>query len=149
MSLGFTVHGVPAPQGSLVRNRHGGMRHSNKRTLPWREAIAARAAEEMNGRDLLWGPLFVYVVFVMPRPKSHYRANGELRADAPIYHTLTPDSDKLLRNLGDALTGVAIHDDKQIAEWHCEKVYGQPARAIVQVKPLYEGRALSRVERAA
>lgn len=143
MSLGFTVNGIPVPQGSLVRTRHG-VRNANKNTKPWRATVTARAAEEMRGCPLLWGPLYAHVVFVMPRPKSHHRANGELRPDAPIYHTGTPDLDKLQRAIGDALTGTAIHDDKQIAEWHCEKVYGHPARAIIQVKPLYEGQAVSR-----
>jgi crossover junction endodeoxyribonuclease RusA len=140
VSLAFVVPGVPAPQGS--KNPYGG--EANPRTRPWRAAVSAAAAEEMHGKELLWGPLYAHVVFVMPRPKSHYRANGELRPDAPIYHAGTPDLDKLQRAIGDSLSGIAIHDDKQIAEWQCEKVYGHPARAIIQVKPLYEGLAVSR-----
>jgi Holliday junction resolvase RusA-like endonuclease len=49
----------------------------------------------------------------------------------------TPDLDKLCRAIGDALTGVAILDDKQIAWWDVMKHYGSQACAVIAIEALY------------
>ena len=48
MVVAFTVLGEPAPQGSKVRNRYGGIRESNPRTRPYRQAVAAEAQIAME-----------------------------------------------------------------------------------------------------
>lgn len=131
----FTVHGIPAPQGSKAP--YGG--ESNPRTRPWRAAVAAVAAETMNGQPLLTGPLKLQVVFVFPRPKSHTgtgRNDGVLKASAPLFHSVKPDTDKLLRAIGDSLSGTVIRDDAQIATVTASKLYGEPACARIVVERL-------------
>lgn len=145
----FTVLGVPAPQGSKVANRFGGFREANPATGPWRAAVAWSASIEvtrrgMAGLPLLDGPLHVTARFYFPRPKSHYRTGkhaGELRPDAPVFHSSKPDADKLARALGDSLSGVLIRDDARIAEWSIVKLYGEPARAEIRVARLLEDAA--------
>ncbi len=81
----------------------------------------------------------VTVTFVFPRPKSHYRTGknaGILRDDAPLYKDSTPDTDKLERAIGDALTGVVFSDDAKVAWWDARKMYGDRAEAIVTVEVL-------------
>ena len=136
--VAFTVHGVPAPQGS--KNPWGG--EANPRTRPWRAAVSAAAAEEMGEEGVLLGPVEVRVTFRFPRPKAHYRTgkNADLLRDtAPTFHTSYPDLDKLQRAIGDSLTGVVLRDDKQIARWVVAKEYGDQALAHVYVSPLEEG----------
>jgi crossover junction endodeoxyribonuclease RusA len=85
------------------------------------------------------GPVSTQVTFIFPRPKSHYRTGRyqfDLRSDAPEYHSSKPDTDKLLRAIGDALTGIVVRDDSQIAHLSAYKVYGAPASAVVDVVPL-------------
>lgn len=129
--LRFTTIGIPAPQGS--KNRFGG--EDNPRTKPWRLALAADA--QAAGATLMDGPLTGIVYFYFPRPKGHYRTGkhaGQLRPDAPMSVGGKPDLDKLLRAVGDALTGVAYRDDAQIASWVAFKRYGEPARAEVLIR---------------
>ena len=89
---------------------------------------------------MIEGPVEVQAHFVFPRPKSHYHSSkkrqGELRGDAPLWHTSAPDLDKLQRAIGDALAGVVIRDDAQIARWRVSKSYGQTPRAMITVIPL-------------
>jgi Holliday junction resolvase RusA-like endonuclease len=59
----------------------------------------------------------------MPRPKKHFRANGELRDDAPTYHTQAPDIDKLSRSILDALKGISWRDDGQVSYKLASKQY--------------------------
>jgi crossover junction endodeoxyribonuclease RusA len=131
----FDVHGVPAPQGSktVARTKSGRsfVRDDNPATAPWRSAVAAAAADATEGEPLT-GPVQLDVVFLFPRPRSHYRTNGQLKPSAPFHCPKRPDLDKLLRALGDALSGVALVDDAQIVAVRASKSYG-PARAVIDL----------------
>lgn len=132
----ISVPGIPAPQGSKVRNRYGGVRESNPNTMPWRGLVTTKAAETMRGRPPLATPVHVNVRFTFPRPKSHYRSGKhalELRHDAPTWCDKKPDLDKLQRAIGDSLSGVAIRDDSRIVSWDAVKVYGDSAGCEITV----------------
>lgn len=148
----FTVAGVPAPQGSKVRTKWG-VREDNPHTRPWREAVAWSATQAMLGGDPdgrsrvleighpLTGPLELEATFFFPRPKSHYRTGkhaGQLRPDAPIHCATKPDTDKLLRAVGDAITGIVCRDDSQLVSVTGRKLYGTP-RAVVTVREVARG----------
>jgi Holliday junction resolvase RusA-like endonuclease len=133
MKVEFTAYGTPAPQGS--KNQFGG--ESNPRTRPWRAAVTAEAAQHFD--KPLTGPVHVSVIFAFTRPRKHYRTGrraNELREDAPLYMATAPDLDKLCRAIGDALTGVAILDDKQIAVWTVVKKYWPRAYANIVIEAL-------------
>lgn len=112
---------VPAPQGS--KNQWGG--EANKNTAPWREAVASKAVEAMleQGVGQLVGPLRVECRFYFPRPKGHFKADGTIKASAPVFKESMPDLDKLERALGDAMSKVVYHDDARIAWWDVRKLY--------------------------
>jgi crossover junction endodeoxyribonuclease RusA len=55
------------------------------------------------------------VVFIFARPKSHFRANGQLKPSAPAHCTgRIGDVSKLVRAVEDAMTGILYNDDAQI-----------------------------------
>lgn len=113
---------------------------SASRGLPaWEHAIREAAFAELGEAwQLLTGPVSVRLRFVMQRPKSHFRANGSLRADAPSWHTGNRDLDKLERTALDALTGVLYRDDGQVAELIGRKPYGARPGLFVSVATLSE-----------
>jgi len=139
-AVSFTVHGTPAPQGSKTvgRTKAGAafVREDNPQTEPWRNAVAAAATAAMLdlGEDHpLGSPLRLDVTFVFPRPRSHYRTGrnaGQLKPSAPLYHDRRPDLDKLVRAVGDALTGIVAADDAAFVQVVARKHYGQPAAHI-------------------
>jgi crossover junction endodeoxyribonuclease RusA len=135
--VAFVVDGTPAPQGSKTVGRSSGgasfVREDNPDTEPWRNAVATRARAAMAGRPPLPGPLELDVAFMFGRPKSHYRTGrnaGRLKPSAPIYCDKRPDLDKLLRAIGDAITGIVVVDDAAIVELRARKAYGSPAAHI-------------------
>lgn len=138
----FTVLGLPQPQGSktIVQQSHRAViREDNPKTAPWRSTVTARAHEAMNGRQLRSGPLRLRAVFVFPRPTGHFgtgRNHGRLKPSAPVYCRTRPDVDKLLRAIGDALTGIVWRDDAQVVIVHAEKHYGEPPCVHVIVEEL-------------
>ncbi|MFL5911435.1 MAG: RusA family crossover junction endodeoxyribonuclease [Gaiellaceae bacterium] len=136
-AISFTVAGVPAPQGSKTRTRFG-MREDNPNVKPWRQAVAADATDAMHGREPVTGPVELAARFYFARPKHHFRSGrhaGELKPTAPVHCTTKPDTDKLLRAIGDALSGIVVRDDAQIVRVTAEKLYGRP-RAVIAVAPI-------------
>ena len=145
--VAFVVVGAPAPQGSKTARttKAGGayMHETGKATLePWRAAVAARAREAMGDRAPFAGPLELDVAFMFARPRSHYRTGrhaGELKPSAPIYCDKRPDLDKLLRAIGDAITGIVAVDDAAIVELRARKAYGSPSAQIAVRVLTYNG----------
>lgn len=64
------------------------------------------------------------------RPKIHFRANGELKPNAPKNPTTKPDLDNLVKTVKDALNGVAWEDDSQVVGVMAWKTYGSPGWRI-------------------
>jgi Holliday junction resolvase RusA-like endonuclease len=141
--VAFVVDGTPAPQGSktVVPTAAGHRtKESNEAALrSWRGDVAARAREAMAGRPPLAGAVELDVAFMFGRPRAHYgtgRNAGRLKPSAPIYCPTRPDLDKLLRAIGDAITGIVVVDDAAIVEVRARKAYGSPAAHIaVRVLP--------------
>lgn len=136
----FTVYGEPVPQGSKSAIRVGArtvLVEGNRAKLkPYRARIADAAAEAMAGAELMAGPLGVRLLLYFSRPKAHYRANGELRADAPTFVEKRPDAEKVARAVADAMTGIVYRDDSQIAVWQIEKQYAESPCTRVAVAPV-------------
>jgi len=97
-----------------------------------------------DGTDLLKGDVLMHLTFWFQRPSQHYRpvnskrSTPELKADAPMYYRRYPDLDKLVRAVGDALTGYAYLDDKQVVQCHAAKVWGEQDQTIIEVMSMEE-----------
>ena len=139
-SMRLFIPGVPAPQGSkAVYN--GRVVEMSKKVRPWRRAVAqAVRAQRADGFPIAEA-VTVTCNFYLPRPKSHYRADGvTLRPNAPGYHVTTPDVDKLVRGLLDALTIAGVlADDKYVVTSVGNKDYADGAQqpgAYVEIRAL-------------
>ena len=128
----FVVNGRVAPQGSKRAFVQGGravVRESSKAVAPWRSNVMTVVADAMTDQfgdvEPPWtGPLALTVTFYVQRPKSHFRANGELRPDAPCAPFGRPDLDKYLRSTMDGLTDGGIwKDDSQVVTIDAGKRY--------------------------
>lgn len=115
----FSVHvpGKSQAQGSKVKTRWG-VREDNPELGPWRERVALAAHDRMVHDKLLpvpaGEPLRVFLEFVRPRPKGHPKSYTK-----PC--VTTPDLDKQVRAIFDALTHVVYADDAQIVTLVAEK----------------------------
>lgn len=132
----FTVIGRPQQRGSktAVPRRGGGfvtvggmpvLKDANKHSKAWMDSVKLAAHQAYSG-ELLTGPILLTVEFYFRRPQSHYgsgRNFGQLKSSAPEHHLQTPDLDKLVRCLGDALTGVVWRDDRQVCETHSSRLW--------------------------
>jgi Holliday junction resolvase RusA-like endonuclease len=88
----------------------------------WKSCIAIAARPHLPPKPLE-GPLSVDLNFFFRRPKIHFKGQT-LRAEAPRYHTRTPDADNLAKAVLDALTTLGMwHDDAQVADLVVRKWY--------------------------
>lgn len=92
----------------------------------WKSCVAM-AAIELKGRAL-HQPLSVTMTFYLPRPRHHYRSNGQLKPAAPVFmHDSKPDADNLAKAVLDALTNIQVWlDDDQVCELTVRKYWEQP-----------------------
>lgn len=137
----FFVPGIPKAQPrarSFVLRGRGGKPILDKNGQPiirvheagtaehWKSQVA-QAAKDFVPMPPLQGPLRVSIEFIFPRPKAHFRANGELKPNAPHWHTIKPDTDNLKKAVYDALTTIGMwSDDSQICEDKAKKFYSSP-----------------------
>src|ERR1039458_776975 len=126
--ISFTVLGTPVAQGSMKRTRHGGMTHSNLKLKWWRQDVgwAANAAGAVLDEASNHTPVRLEADFFFERPKSVPASR--------TFPTVPPDCDKLLRAIGDALSGVLWVDEAQLVEVTGRKFYGSPARCEIRVR---------------
>lgn len=146
MMITFFVPGIPVAKGSGRAFFNKGMKRpivvqdNAARQKPWASAISYFAQEA--GTTILDGPVSLRLLFVMPRPKSHYRTGMNahlLKPNAPGWHTSTPDLDKLIRCVKDALTNIAWKDDRQVCEMHdLAKIYGDRPGVQITIKGVDE-----------
>ena len=139
--MAFTVLGHPEPRGSKtpfvpkykngepVRDRNGrvivNMVDANKKSGPWMACVRAAAHAVYSGK-LLAGPIRLWVASYFSRPKCHFgtgRNCDKLKESSPRYHVQTPDEDKVLRGIQDALTGIVYVDDKQVCDGRSVKFW--------------------------
>lgn len=117
MTSEFTILGRPVPQGNMRAGKQGHLYYPNDKKLKaWRELIAWSAIEA--GAKRLRGAISVRAYFYFPHPKSHYVGGKferglQTKWAGVVFHENPPDSDKLMRAVFDALTGVAWRDDCQ------------------------------------
>lgn len=139
MGLTFTVAGMPpAPQGSKRHVGHGRMVESSKNVKPWRYLVQQAALA--TNHPTITGPVSLSIVFLFPRPKSHYTAKGTLKPSAPTFHSVKPDGSKCLRSTEDALVDARLlQDDSLISISSHTKRYCTPTEhpgAVITLIPL-------------
>lgn len=124
----FFVEGLPKGQPrpkAFVRGGHAAV-YDPGTAEGWKGQVAVAARAFLPPAPIL-GPLKLTLGFWLPRPKAHYltgKRAGELRNDAPLFHTGKPDADNFAKAVMDALTMLRLwQDDSQISVLHVYKLY--------------------------
>lgn len=118
--LSFFVAGKPVAKGSMRAFMAGGRARAvptnEQQMQAWSGRISIAAQLARKSEPPISGPCKVVCAFYHARPKAHYsKKTGQLTPKAArlIWHDKTPDSDKLVRCVLDALIHNVFLDDKQ------------------------------------
>lgn len=115
MELIFTAHGNPKGQPrarACIRGKHAGV-YDPGTADDWKTIVRCAAKARWDGVPFD-GPAAASFTFIFARPKNHFRANGKLRDDAPVWHRVKPDRDNLDKGTLDCLTNAGILSDDSI-----------------------------------
>lgn len=155
----FFVPVRPAPKGSwkpVSMLRAGARRGSglkadyvtrllpnNRKSEPFAKAVATIARLKWRGNPIPKGTaVAIRIAFIYRRPACHFGQTkgvpdrAKLRKDAPAFPVSVGeygDADKLLRNVLDALTGIAYDDDAQVVQAIPRKVFGETEGAMISI----------------
>lgn len=118
----YVIKGDPTP---LMRARVSGKRiYDPQKNLKLIAGIDL--ASQHNNDTLLEGPLHLDVTFFMAPSKSvSLKRRNALQGQ---YHIFKPDTDNLIKYIGDLCNGLIYHDDCSIAKITAKKVYDLNAR---------------------
>ena len=112
--------------GKPVLNERGvpviNMAPNSPKTKPWKKKVRL-AAQEHRPEQPMDGAIVLVLRFFLERPKS-------VSEKKRPYPTVYPDNDKLIRAIGDALTGIIYNDDAQVVDIISRKRYGNPGVEI-------------------
>ena len=90
----------------------------------WKSQIATALKAAYPTLETFTGPVELRVVFYMPRPKAHYRSNGDIKPNAPRFCLTKPDLDNLEKAVMDCFTMLMVwRDDSQVCRKFTTKVY--------------------------
>lgn len=142
--LAFDVVGTPVVKGNLRSRPGGSSYYPNGRAIEeWAKAIRDEAREAISTTrwTVLREAVSVSVLFRLPRPKSHYRADGvTLKPSAPAFpHGRVGDVDKFARAVLDPLTDLVYSDDAQAVDLISRKRYvhrWMPGGAAIEISEM-------------
>lgn len=126
MKVTVIVAGVPVTQGSMKAYVVAGrarVTHTNGSKIDtWRRSIVDAIHRQLGEQlELMTGPMRLSASFRLPRPASLPKTKRTWPIGAR-----SGDADKLLRLLGDAITGVLIDDDSRIVDASVTKDWANP-----------------------
>ena len=131
MAITFSIPGEPIPQPRVKVTRTGHAYTPDNGIVAYRQAIAL-AAKAAGALPTDEAPLTLIIDFVFVRPKSHFKASGELNPRTAL-RVPPGDCSNYQKGVEDALNGVAYIDDVQIGKVIAEKTYGTEARTTVRI----------------
>jgi len=103
----------------------------------WKGQVAIAARQHIPKEPLI-GPLFVSLLFKMPRPKGHYGSGKKasiLKDGAPGPHIAKPDCDNLAKAVLDALTELGMwRDDSQVYGLNINKSYAEKPGCNISIQ---------------
>jgi Holliday junction resolvase RusA-like endonuclease len=112
----FVVYGCPAPAGSkryvgTSKAGRGILIESSAKVRPWRMDVKAEAEAVRAKHGTIAGPLWVTMVFTLPKPASAPKKRR-------TWPDRKPDLSKLVRSTEDAISDAGLwEDDARVVEY--------------------------------
>lgn len=125
------IHGAPVAKARPRVGKFG--TYTPKKTEQAGKLIAWMAKKEMVGKSPLDGALVMAIDFYLPIPASwpdKKRSDAHLGLILPISR---PDVDNYIKQVMDALNGIAYADDSQIVEITARKFYNHNPSTMIRI----------------
>lgn len=126
MKIDFFVAGTPKAQPrvkAFVRGGHAGV-YTPDSAESWKQEVRKEAIANAP-ESVMSGVVRVELDFFLPRPKAHYKRDGSVKPNSPVWHCKKPDLDNLIKAVTDAITDTQRiwADDRLIYQISATKSY--------------------------
>lgn len=140
MQIDFSVPGRPSRwmrPGEATGKDGRTYRFTDKKAEAGKRHIADCAAQAFRGIRPASGPVIIRVIAIFEIPKSWPVYLRKAAAECRVMHVQDPDLDQLVKQVKDALKGIAYVDDNQVCGYaNHAKRYGAPERTEITVQVL-------------
>lgn len=144
MRLSFTVPGEPVAKGrpraavvsGKARMYTPAKTQGYEAQVKWFATQAMKSVDSAMSMVLAKHPVSLTVRAVFGIPKSWTKRRIAACLETPEFCVKRPDSDNVIKIIGDALNGIVWVDDSQVARIAFEKVYGSRPCVEVTVETL-------------
>ena len=111
------------------------VRHTDKKAKAGKDLIAQCARLAWGRAPPCVGPVLVRVVAIFSIPPSWPAKVKKAAQEGRVLHIADPDLDQLIKQVKDALVGIAYVDDNQVAGYpNPAKRYGTPERTEITIE---------------
>lgn len=130
--ISFEIPGEPCGKG---RPRFTGrIAYTPKKTAVYENLVKLAYREKYKDFTFGTAPVVMTVEAHLSIPKSVSKKKKQQMQDGEILPTKKPDFDNIAKIIGDALNGIAYHDDSQIVGFQFLKRYDERPRVCVFIK---------------
>jgi crossover junction endodeoxyribonuclease RusA len=124
----FTINARPQPK-ERSRTAKNGHHYTPPRTINFELTVAAEFRLQHPFHELFTGPVGMSVDIQFRRPKTVKKG---------YWHTNPGDASNIVKAIEDGLNRVAWVDDRQVADLHARKHWGDCDSIVVSIWPLEE-----------
>lgn len=112
--------------------------YTPKKTKDFENQIATYFSIYMrrNGFEMEEGPVCVDITVFNKVPKSWTKRRREDALMGDIRPIKTPDGDNILKAILDSLNDIAYMDDKQVVQFHFNRLYDEEDLINIKINPL-------------
>lgn len=136
--IDMIVLGEPVAKGRPRFVRKTGRAYTPSNTINYENLIKITYQSTYDGDKKIFfekdTPLYMEVIAYLPIPSSVSKKVRQQMIDMEKRPTKKPDTDNIIKIVGDALNGIAYHDDSQIVSSHMDKYYAEEPRLRIIIK---------------
>lgn len=136
MEIKFTVPGAPKgkqrPRICRINGRN--MAYTPRQTVEYEKLIKARYNAVSDAKFDKNEPLEINVIALFQIPKSASKKSKKMMINGQLLPAKKPDIDNIAKVVLEALNGICYHDDAQICQICCKKMYAENPEIQVTIK---------------
>ena len=137
-NISIVVYGEPVAQGRpRFSTANGFVRaYDPAKSMDYKDYIRLAAGDQMSGKCLLDGALYLGIKIFRPIPKSMSKKKALAAENGEIRPITKPDLDNYIKCVKDALKGIVWKDDSQVIGYiePTGKYYSSKPRIEIEVR---------------
>lgn len=131
----FEILGTPIGKARPRLGKHGNT-YTPSKTSNYETMVKYIFRSKFPDHKLFLGKVEANITAIFEVPKSYSKKKTRELLNGFNNYVNKPDLDNIAKIILDSLNGIAYKDDSQITVLHINKMYGEKAKVIVEIKEM-------------